>query len=148
MHVRLQLHVMDLFNVLVGCSACTGADCTHVTSHLVHLMNHCLQPSQQPFVGKTGRAVILLQDDEDLEEELANAMPPAFRNAYGGSGLRLIPHQAPPPMALDEEEDDESPDEEEEEAALRREAPRLLAELNASINDAPTFRETQRRRLH
>ena len=86
----------------------------------------------------------MLQDDEDLEDELANAMPPAFRNAYNGSGLRVIP-----PVALDEEVDDESPDEDEEEdeAALRREAPRLLAELNASINDAPTFREAQRRRL-
>lgn len=52
--------------------------------------------------------------------------------------------------ALEEEDGSLDEDEEEEAAAHRTQvdrAPRLLAELNASINDAHTYREAQRRRL-
>ena len=91
----------------------------------------------------------MLQDDEDLEDEL-NAMPPAFRNAYGVP-MPTYPLGVPA-AAHDEEEEDESPDEDEDEedidvTDMHANAPRLLAELHARMNEAPTFRESQRRRL-
>lgn len=72
-------------------------------------------------------------------------MQPMFRNAYG---VPMHPYQNAGPG---HEEDDASLDEEEEddEPMLRRGQvdPALLAELEASINDTHTFRESQRRRL-
>ena len=95
------------------------------------------------------RGVWLLQDDEDLQDELANAMQPMFRNAYG---MPMRPYQYPRDAVSGHEEDDASPDEDEDEddePALHggQVDPALMAELEASINDTHTFRESQRRRL-
>lgn len=73
-------------------------------------------------------------------------MQPMFRNSYG---MPMRPYHIPRGAVPGQEEDDASPDEDEDEPALHggQLDPALMAELEASINDTHTFRESQRRRL-
>lgn len=76
-------------------------------------------------------------------------MQPMFRNAYG---MPMRPYQIPSGAVPGHEEDDASPDEDEDEEDQPtlhggQVDPALMAELEASINDTHTFRESQRRRL-
>ena len=88
-----------------------------------------------------------MQDDEDLEDELVNAMQPVFRNAYD---IRHNPLLARSAILGRREEADASLDEDEEgDSTLPRAQadPALVAELEGRVTEAHTFRESQRRRL-
>ena len=78
-------------------------------------------------------------------------MQPMFRNAYG---MPMRHYQIPSGAVPGHEEDDASPGEDEDEDEEDQPTlhggqvdPALMAELEASINDTHTFRESQRRRL-
>ena len=88
-----------------------------------------------------------MQDDEDLEDELVNAMQPVFRNAYDIRNNPLLVRGA---ILGRREEAEASLDEDEEGDSTLPGAqadPALVAELESRVTDAHTFRESQRRRL-